>query len=1162
MDNHLDSSEIAISSRSHVPALPGFAGVPRPRLHKLLTSHKLRLIVNVSSIFSHISMSSQTHLTLQGIIKQRQSGEFVGRDDYVELFRKNLALPIDSEVRRFIFAISGQGGVGKTWLLHRFGQLAEDSRTIVGGVDESTRDIPALLSQFARQFETAGHPLKGFDERYRTYREKRHELEADPQAPQGFPSLIGRAVAKGGLKLARRIPVGGLAFDFVEEEALASVLGDVATYVSRRLTNKDEVQLVLEPIEVLTPLFLKDLTKITNSQTVSLFFDTYEQTGVFLDAWLRELLEGRYGPVPSGVLIVIAGQTELDKNDWAPYEGILARLQLEPFSESEAREFLARKGITDAATTNTIIRISGCLPLLLATLATDLPRAPTDVDDPTDTAVIRFLKWVDDPLRRDTALNAAVPRQLNQDILRALAPTESADTLFSWLKTMPFVNHSADGWKYHNLVRDLMSRQKRNESELDWKNLHAKLAEHYERITKELHVRAGDYNPSARRASQLEWLYHTLCYGAQNPVQIALDGFVEAFSEDHRFAEQWADTMAHVATDGDVAVLDRWANQLKNSLQKLRDKQYDPLIDTFTTLLERQAIEAGTKDIILFQRALLYMSADRYELAESDLTRLITSGYSEAVAFFFRAIVNEHQEKLNEALSDLDLAFESTPNKAVVSFERAKVLKKLTRYTEALRDFQLAEQTETYRHIAPKEIAAIQMELEDYPAALESYVRALHSEPACQESWEGVIDVYERLHLKTSVGEYLRKLEVKASTVDICCAQGYALLSRKHYEEAITVGDKARELDSKRPEPLEIKGLSLMALRRFEPASKAFHKLTVMDEPQAASFANYGESLAQLDRFEEAIANYDRAFEFNDQRVKPYVSRGRAYGRIGKLDRALEDLDKAVDINPQDVSAIFARGRVFWRARRFEEALQALNDVISIVPDQDPAYSYRARIWNSIGNTEAALKDVSHALEINIESSDAYLQRGIANRTIGKTTEALDDLRKALELNPYNRHEAQKELGKTFFAMSRFDKALKAFEKSLSIGPTCSECWKLLAKTFELLGSTNVASSLRAIKVPTSTSPNVIYARAQAMKAQGLLDEALAEFGKVLAQDEHHVPAISGRAEIYLELGAYERSLKNYERALGIDADYEQYLRTEIGKIREIISQNSAPKDA
>src|SRR5438046_4552320 len=118
-------------------------------------------------------MNSQTHLTLQNIIKQRQSGEFVGREDYVESFQKNLALPIDSEVRRFIFAISGQGGVGKTWLLHRFGQLAEGSGAIPGWVDESTRDIPALLNQFARQFETAGHPLKAFDDRYRTYREKR-----------------------------------------------------------------------------------------------------------------------------------------------------------------------------------------------------------------------------------------------------------------------------------------------------------------------------------------------------------------------------------------------------------------------------------------------------------------------------------------------------------------------------------------------------------------------------------------------------------------------------------------------------------------------------------------------------------------------------------------------------------------------------------------------------------------------------------------------------------------------------------------------------------------------------------------------------------------------------------------------------------------------------
>lgn len=58
------------------------------------------------------------------------------------------------------------------------------------------------------------------------------------------------------------------------------------------------------------------------------------------------MLEGRYGDVPLNIVLVIAGRDELDKNFWVMYESLLVNMSLESFTEEEAREFLARKGIT------------------------------------------------------------------------------------------------------------------------------------------------------------------------------------------------------------------------------------------------------------------------------------------------------------------------------------------------------------------------------------------------------------------------------------------------------------------------------------------------------------------------------------------------------------------------------------------------------------------------------------------------------------------------------------------------------------------------------------------------------------------------------------------------------------------------------------------------
>ena len=43
---------------------------------------------------------------------------------------------------------------------------------------------------------------------------------------------------------------------------------------------------------------------------------------------------------------LVAGRDGLDRKVWTPYEGMLARLSLGPFTEGEARDYLARKGIT------------------------------------------------------------------------------------------------------------------------------------------------------------------------------------------------------------------------------------------------------------------------------------------------------------------------------------------------------------------------------------------------------------------------------------------------------------------------------------------------------------------------------------------------------------------------------------------------------------------------------------------------------------------------------------------------------------------------------------------------------------------------------------------------------------------------------------------------
>lgn len=246
--------------------------------------------------------------TLQDILRSRQREEFAGREEQLAFFEENLQRPPGDSRRRFILGVSGQGGVGKSWLLREFLRIAEKT-AVTAWTDEAQEGVPEVMGRIAEQFDTQKHPLKTFAERYKVYRQRKQELEADPDAPQGIAAFVGRTLARGSLRLARHVPTGGALADFVDEEAFTSLAGDFASYVARKIGNKDEVRLVLEPLEVLTPLFLGDLQQVAENKPAVLFFDTYERTGPFLDAWLRGVLEGRYGDAPANILLVIAGKT-------------------------------------------------------------------------------------------------------------------------------------------------------------------------------------------------------------------------------------------------------------------------------------------------------------------------------------------------------------------------------------------------------------------------------------------------------------------------------------------------------------------------------------------------------------------------------------------------------------------------------------------------------------------------------------------------------------------------------------------------------------------------------------------------------------------------------------------------------------------------------------
>jgi tetratricopeptide (TPR) repeat protein len=876
------------------------------------TTNKFVKIRNLGCVVSSYSVSNSTPAetevnnpqkkpkSLQDILQQRQQSGFVGREEQVSLFRQNLDLSLEDSRRHFLFNVWGQGGVGKSTLLRQFRKMAESAKMVAAHTDDSEKSVPEAMGRLAEQLEQQNHKLPQFTERYKVYRQKRQELESDPEAPQGFSAFVGKTVAKTGVRLARRVPVGGAVFDFIDEDAVASQAGEWASYVAKKLTNKDEVRLIQEPVEVLTPLFLQDISKLAEKSGVALFFDTYECTEDFLDNWLREILEGRYGEVPLNILVIIAGRQELDKNHWAPYEGLMIRFPLEPFTEEEAQQYLTRKGIIDSRVIEVILRLSGRLPLLVATLAAGSPNDPSQVGDPSGTAVERFLKWIDDPKRRQLALDAAIPRCLNRDVLAKLRGEDEADDLFNWLKEMPFIEERTDGWAYHEVVKTQMLRHKRLSSPQSWADLHGKLAEYYDTLRNNLQLNEEKkYGDTTWQNHALNVLYHGLCQTPQKSLSIALNDFLPALDNQRSFALRWAETMVQAGKNVDNAEVQRWGEQLVNGLEAFEEKRYEVAVEIFTALLQHSGIQPHWQTIALGWRGKTYGLMERYEEALKDFDCAIELNPKYAKAIGNRGKTYSLMERYQEALKDFDQAIELDPKHAWRIARRGETYYLMDRDEEALKDFDQAIELE------PKYLWAIMLRGKTY-SLMERYEEAL-------KDYDRVIELYPK---------YTGAIALRGET--------YRLMQR--YSEALKDLDRAIELDPKLDLAIAQRGFTYRLMGRYEEALKDFDRAIELINP-----------------------NFDLVI---------IAQRGFTYRLMKRYEEALTDFDFAIEFDPKYDWAIGQRGETYLMLKRYNEALENFNCAINLEPNNDRYLYHRALAYQGLNEGDKAWLDLDNAIKV------------------------------------------------------------------------------------------------------------------------------------------------------------------------------------------------------
>ncbi len=732
--------------------------------------------------------------SLRELIQRRQQSGFVGRQAELALFEANLSHDADDERRRWIFNIHGPAGVGKTLLVRQWCAIAQSAGVVHAYPTDTVYDAPAAMAAIAAAFAQQDAPLKRFQARYQIYEQRRGELQADPAAPKEAASLWTTTAMRLTLRAAKEVPVVRVGAAVLDDPAVIEGADRLRKYLVDRLRSHEDVRLLLSPTEMLSPLFAQDLSEVGQQRQLALFFDTYERTGSFLDPWLLAMLDGdRYGDLPDTLTITVAGQYPLDPNRWAPYHGLLADLPLEPFTELEARELLARQGVTNERVIEVILALSGRLPLGVALLAASHPDNPDLIGDPSGSAVERFLRWEDDPQRREVASMVALARWFNRDLLAALLDAELAGQLWEWLRTRPFVSDHPAGYQYHQVVRAPMLRLFRRESPESWHQRHQQLAEFHRacRDTRGLEDQAGWADPVWQQHA-LEETYHRLCDAPRAHLTGALDQTLRAYEEQTTLVRRWVEMLQQAGADSDAPEVQQWGQRLLAVTMEPEDDWVG-----FLTLLTQDAGLSGDRRAAAVQaRGIVHGQADRYELALADFDRALELRPDYEDALGGRGVTFRLMERYEDALADFTRVIDLDPNVARAFAHRGKTYRLMERYEDALADLTRAIDLDPNYAWAIADRGLTYRSMKRYEDALADLTRAIDLDPNSAWAIAGRGETYRLMkRYEDALADFTRAIDLDPNYAWAIIHRGGTYWRMGRYEEALADLTRAVELD-------------------------------------------------------------------------------------------------------------------------------------------------------------------------------------------------------------------------------------------------------------------------------------------------------------------------------------------------------------------------------
>jgi tetratricopeptide (TPR) repeat protein len=281
--------------------------------------------------------------------------------------------------------------------------------------------------------------------------------------------------------------------------------------------------------------------------------------------------------------------------------------------------------------------------------------------------------------------------------------------------------------------------------------------------------------------------------------------------------------------------------------------------------------------------------------------------------------------------------------------------------------------------------------------------------------------------------------------------------------------------------------------------------------------------------------------------AKALRARGLAYIRSAKYDDAGKDFEELSKLSPKDAEAHYYMAVVLGAQNRLDEAIDEARRAIELNPKFPNSHLVLGTFITAKGDRKGALESFNKVISLDSKYAQAYYFRAQLQLP-SNPAKSLEDLNRFLELSPLydlaNREYPYYYRGLALYMLNRPKEALASLLMARKLNGKSPFVARSLGEVYAALGKYHLALHYGEQVVRADPDSPVGYALVAAYKAKiGSKKGINTAIEKALALSQSHPDYLAIVGGIYFELGDYERSLRNLDKALELKlAHYEALL--------------------